>query len=697
MHLDRLLNPRSVAVVGASQRVGTYGNQTLANLVEAGFAGPVWGVHPTATTVHGVRCVPTLADLPEVPDVAVIATPAATVPGLIAEAGELGVGAAVVYAAGFAEVAHGRGLQQELRDVALRYNLPVCGPNGNGIVALHRRAPLWGDAYHLGDPGAVALISQSGNVTVNALGTRRGLRLHTVVSCGNQAVLDAADYLEAVADIDGVRSVALYLEADGDGRRLTLALQACAERQIGVAVLKAGRSALGASSAAAHTGAVAGDARILQALVEEAGAAWVDDPHDLLETAKSMAVATRRTGGLGIVTCSGGDAATGADVATALGIDLPPLHPDTVSALEGLVPAAATIGNPLDYTALIWGDVELIANIVATTGDDPGLGQVVAYYDQPQDMDPASADEWERTLDGIALGAQRSTAGVVVASTLPDTLPEPDVLRLLDQGVPAVWGLRTGLVVADALRRPAGDPRRLAQIATAADGRTQPGRWLAEHEAKSLLQAHGIPVPDGRVVIDVDDAVSVADGIGYPVAAKLSAPDLQHKSDIGALALGLSDAAAVRDAYSRLRRVPGHERDDVLVEAMAQPGVELLVAAHRDGVVPALVVALGGIWVEVVSDAAVVPLPAAPERVERALRGLRTAAVLTGGRGGVAVDLAAVSHLAAAVGDLLIRERLALVELNPVIATADGAVAADAVVRRQHCVRVDQGEDVVLE
>ena len=683
MQLDRLLNPRSVAVVGASQRVGTYGNQTLANLVEAGFRGPVWGVHPSATRVHGIACVPTLADLPEAPDAVVIATPAATVPDLLAEAGELGVGGAVVYAAGFAEVAHGRELQQQLRDVALRYELPVCGPNGNGIVALHRRAPLWGDAYHLGEAGRVALVSQSGNVTVNALGTRRGLRLHTVVSCGNQAVLDAADYLTAIADLDDVRSVALYLEADGDGHRLTLALKACAERDIDVAVLKAGRSALGASSAAAHTGAVASDARILQALVEEAGAAWVDDPHDLLETAKSMAVATRRMGGLGIVTCSGGDAATGADLASSLGYDLPALQPETVAALEPLVPAAATIGNPLDYTALIWGEVERIANIVETTGADPQLGQIVAYYDQPQDMDPASADEWARTLDGIALGARRSRAGVVIASTLPDTLPEPEVLRLLDQDVPAVWGLRTGLVVADALRRPPGDPDRLAQIAAVAQGRPEPGTWLAEHEAKLLLGKHGIAVPAGRVVHDADDAVAVADDIGYPVVAKLSACDLQHKSDIGALALGLADADAVREAHARLRRVPGHEHDAVLIEAMAEGGVEILVAAHRDGVVPALVVALGGIWVEIASDAAVVPLPASPERVEEALRRLRAAAVLTGGRGGAAVDLVGVATLACAVGDLLVGERLSLIELNPVIATSAGAIAVDAVIRRQ--------------
>ncbi len=427
------------------------------------FDGPVYGVHPRETEVLGIPCFPTMSDLPEVPDAIVIATPAATVPGLIDEAGRLGVGGAVVIAAGFAEVEHGRELQRQLRENALRHDMPVCGPNGNGLVSVVRRAPLWGDGYNIAPAGGVALVSQSGNVAVNAIGAARALHLHTVISCGNQAVLDASDYVIALAEQDGVRSIALYLEAEGDGARLAEGLAMCAEREIGVVVLKSGRSALGATAAAAHTGSVAGDAKVLRALVEEAGAAWVDDPHELLETAKAMAHGRRKVApGVAVITCSGGDAAISADEADRLEIPLPPLAEETKAALKPIVPHAATIGNPLDYTAMIWGDVEGIADIVRTTASDPSLGQVLVYYDLPQKMGAAATYSWNSQLDGILLAGQDSIAPVIVASTLPDLLPEDMVDKCLQRGVPAVWGLTTGIKVADAMRRPFGDPAAAA-------------------------------------------------------------------------------------------------------------------------------------------------------------------------------------------------------------------------------------------
>src|SRR3954468_5717751 len=216
MELGRLLRPRSIAVVGASERDGSYAGETLLNLRGAGFAGPVWGVHPTRSSAHGYECFPSLSDLPEVPDAIVVAIPAASVPGVLDEAGSLGCGGAVVYGAGFGEVALGVEHELLLREAAARHGLPVCGPNGNGIVALHSRATLWGDTLRTLEAGPVALVSQSGNVAVNALAARRGIRFHTVVSCGNSVAVDPADWMAALARDDSVRSIALYLEGDGD-------------------------------------------------------------------------------------------------------------------------------------------------------------------------------------------------------------------------------------------------------------------------------------------------------------------------------------------------------------------------------------------------------------------------------------------------------------------------------------------------
>jgi acetate---CoA ligase (ADP-forming) len=694
MDLGRLLRPRSIAVVGATERPGSYAGETLVNLRASGFAGPVWGVNPGRDEAHGFECFPSLTDLPEVPDAVVVAIPAASVAEVADEAGALGCGGLVVYGAGFGEVALGVDHERRLRETAERHSLPVCGPNGNGIVAVPAGAAMWGDALRSLEPGPVALVSQSGNVAVNALATRRALRFHTVVSCGNSVAVDPAEWVAALAQDEDVRSIALYLEADGDGARLCDALAQCAEREVRVAVLKVGASAAGAAAAMAHTGAVAGDQRVFRALVEEAGAAWAEDVHDLLELAKALAVpqavpqpsTTLRKGSdpFAVLTCSGGDSAVAADECARLGIGLPGLAESTAGRLRELLPEAATVGNPLDYTALIWGDVERLRDIIVTVGEDPAIDRILIFYDQAADS--GRGGSWAAVREGILAGAEHCAVPVMVSSTLPELLDERAALGFIKAGIPAVAGLRTGLACAAALAAGPADPRRLREIAAAAaaaggaPSSPNGSRWLAEHEAKELLREAGVPVVDGRVVSGEDDAVVALSELGGRVAVKLSAPSLQHKADLGALVLDVASEEAARDAHRRLADL-AVEGPVVLVERMAPPGAELLVAARADAVVPCLVIAAGGVWTEAFDDAVVVPLPASPDRVEAAIRGLRAAALFAGGRGRPALDVAAAARLAASAGELLLDRGLELIELNPVLVHEEGAVAVDAVAR----------------
>jgi acyl-CoA synthetase (NDP forming) len=306
---------------------------------------------------------------------------------------------------------------------------------------------------------------------------------------------------------------------------------------------------------------------------------------------------------------------------------------------------------------------------------------MLVLYDQPVGITGAPAESWEAVLDGILAGAAASPAPTMVASTLPELLDDGSARRLAEAGVPAIAGLRTGLNVARALGRAPGDPVRIREIASAAVRAPAAGDgWLAEHEAKELLRSTGLPVVDGRVAESEDDAAAALAEIGAPVALKLSAPSLRHKSEAGALALDLGEERELRDAHRRLSSL-ALDGAAMLVERMAAPGLELLVAVRADAVVPALVIGLGGVWVEVIDDVAVVPLPAGPERVLEALHGLRTAPLLTGGRGRPALDTAAAAALACAAGDLLLERGLSLIELNPVLVYERGAVVVDAAAR----------------
>jgi len=695
--LTRLLAPAQIAVVGATERRGSYGAQTLINLSALGFPGPVWGVNPHYDEVLGRPCVGSLADLPGPVDAVVIAIPAAGVAEVVEQAGALGCGGAVVYGAGFGEVASGRAEQEALIAAARRHSLPVCGPNGSGIVAMAARAALWGDAFPVREPGHVALVSQSGNVAVNALAAMRGLRFHTVVSSGNQAVLRASDYLTALAADEDVHAIALYLEDDGDGDALCDALAACADVGTPVVVLKVGASAAGAAAAAAHTGALAGDQRVFRALVAEAGAVWADDVHDLLELAKTLAVTARLapSSRLAILTCSGGDSSQGADEASALGLELAELAPATAQRLAPLLHEAATIANPLDYTATIWGDADALAEIVTAVGEDPAVDQLLVFYDQLPGLEGAAEESWRAVRAGIEEGARRSPAPTMVCSTLPEHLDDAAAWHFAQAGVAAAAGLRTGMRAAAAMRRGAGDSAALRATAEAvrAGGRARAGAWLAEHEAKALLRGAGVAVVEGRAVGGVAQALEVAAALGGAVALKVSSTALQHKAEAGALELGLRTPAELEVAYGRLSALAAAHDGTLLVERMAEPGVELIVAARRDAVVPTLVLGLGGAFTELLDDVAIVPLPCDAARVERALRSLRGGGMLLGARGRPAVDLGAVVALALAAGRALLELDLELVELNPVIAGPAGAVAVDAVVR----LRAHSGGEQPLE
>lgn len=666
--LDRLLQPQSIAIVGATDRPGSYAASTIENLQRAGFPGRLVGVHPTRSSALGVPCQPSLAQAGAV-DAVVIATPADAVAEILQQAAALGCGGCIVYAAGFAEIGR-TAAQAALVDAAA--GMPIIGPNGNGVVAVGARAPMWGDAVRLPPrAGNLALITQSGNVGVIALGHRRAEGLHTVVSTGNCANVDGPELLAHLAEQPGIEAIALYLESDGDGSRWCQALATCADREVRVVVLKAGRSARGAAVGQAHTAAIVGDHGVFAAMIAEAGGVMVEQSWQLLETARALAAGRRDPRGAAVVTCSGADAAIAADLAQDLGVQLADPSAALLAQLRAALPEGATPANPLDHTAMLWADEPALARVTELIAADAGVGHVAYVQDEPEGLTEQAAQEWASTRRGALLGAQRAGQVPLLVATTPGQAPHGGIA-----------GLDNALRAIRALQQPAPDPGRLRQIADIAGWMPGPDRpILNEHQAKALAASYGIAVPQGEVASDAESAAEAADRIasefGWPVVLKALDPDLAHKSEAGAVALGLASASEVRTSAQRLLRIAGQ----VLVEQQVPAGVEVLIAARQDGVIPTLTIGLGGIWTEALSDLAVVGLPAPAPVVRAALGRLRAAGLLAGARGQVPVDLDALCLLAERIGTLLLAERLHLVEANPVIAGATAATAVDLLIR----------------
>jgi acyl-CoA synthetase (NDP forming) len=458
----------------------------------------------------------------------------------------------------------------------------------------------------------------------------------------------------------------MYVEGDGDGERWCRALAVCAERDVRVVVLKAGRSARGAAVGAAHTAALVGDQAVFASLIEEAGGVMVRQPLELLETARALALGRRDPRGAAFLTCSGGDAAIVADIADDLGVRLADLSEDTTQTLRGLLPPAATVANPLDHTAMVWADTEAIAALTEAVARDPHVGHVVYVQDEPPGLPPGPLAEWQATRAGGVLGGERAGVDTLVVATTPGQAAE---------GV--ISGVDNALRAIGVLQHPPVDPARLRNIGASVSGHVS-SRAMDEGGAKSMLGSYGVPVPAGKVADSAERAVEAAHTLGYPVALKLLAEGVIHKSDIGGVALGVESDEGVSRAAARMLTLAPDAR--VLVESMATPGVEILVAAHRDGVVPTITVGLGGVWAEALNDVVCIPLPASPDRIREALEGLRGMAVLRGARGGAAYDINGLCLAASRIGEALLGEGLALIEVNPIIVGEVGCVAVDAVV-----------------
>ncbi|MCL8206797.1 MAG: acetate--CoA ligase family protein [Actinomycetia bacterium] len=694
--LAALFAPQSIALVGATDR-SRWSVNTYANLKALGFPGRIHLVHPRHPTVHGAPAVPSLRAIGEPVDLVYVMVPTDQVLAVLEEAADLGIRHAVVLTAGFGETdAAGRAREARLVEHARRRGQILLGPNGNGYInAAAHIAPYGLPITPPLKSGPVGIILQSGALAsaVLTLTQVRGVGLSLLVSMGNEAMVGATDVLEYLLEDPATRVVAMFLETVRDPERFAVLAQRALERGKPLVVFKVGRSQAGAEAARAHTGALVGDDAVNRAAFRKYGVVQVDSLEDLIVTAGLLAYTPELPGGrFAAVTASGGASEIIADRAQDEGLDLPPFAPDTAAALSGMLPAFATVQNPLDVTGYVVVERDLQTRALEVVLRDPGF-DFVLYLVQPPREAPSDPAPLLAQFDHLAAVIRESPRPVVTMSTTFTDLTAFGQELVDRAGLHIVGSVHHGLAaLGRAVRWHARRRRGLAPARRPAPAPPPPealaGPW-SEATARDFLTREGVPVVPGRVVRDRAAAVDAARSFGGPVALKVVSPNILHKTDVGGVRLGLEGPEAVGAAYDAiLAAVRAHRPDarleGVLVSPMRRGGLELLVGIVRDPVWgPVLAVGLGGIWVEVLRDVAFDVLPTGADDVEALLRTLKAAPLLTGGRGRAPVDLGRVAAVVARIGDIALRygRWLAELEINPLWVSGDTVEALDVLVR----------------
>lgn len=688
--LSRLFAPRTVAVVGASSDPRRIGGRPIAAMLEKGFKGTILPVNPNRAEVQGLQAYPSVAELPEDPDVAIVAVPAALVCETITELAKRGSSAAIVFSSGFAEMdSKGKAEQDRMMAAARAGGMRILGPNTLGLFDL--RTGFCGSftsAFDVGyaPVGRIGIASQSGAYCGHIVSVMRGrgLGIATGVMTGNEADITLGDVIAHMAADDGIDVIAVYAEGINQGERFVAALETARQARKPVVVMRVGRSAIGGAAAKSHTAAIAGDDAVARAVLAECGAVEARSTDELLDIAQ---LATRRiypTGNtLGVITISGGGGVVISDAAEELGLPMPEMPADTQKRLKEVLPYAAP-RNPVDATAQVLNDLSLMgkfADAVVTEGGYKSILGFLTYTAASPSLAPRLREQLrilrEKHPDRLyvlsVVGDQECIAGY-----------EADGFTVFEDPSRAVVAISAMGQFGDAFVRASGlPPPEVPDI-------DLPDHTPNEAEAKRLLVEAGISSAPEAICRTVEEAIITAESFGFPVVMKIVSPDILHKSEIGGVLLDVADAGSVRKGFEMLteraeRHAPGARIEGVLVARQLKGGVECILGVHRDPTFgPVAMVGLGGVFVEVMKDVAFRRCPFGVDVAKSMILSLKGAPLLQGTRGRPKADIAALADMLSRLSVVAHQsgEKLRSIDLNPVIVLPEGqgAFAVDALI-----------------
>ena len=691
--LGSILRPRSIAVIGASRHPNTIGYQIVDNLMRYGFQGPLYPVNPKAPVIHSMRAYPSVTEIPDPVDLAVIVVQKDLVLAAAEECGRKGVKGLVVITAGFAEVG-GEGAERERRlvEIVRRYGMRMVGPNCMGVLNSAAEFSMNATFAPTMPPyGPVGFISQSGAMGLSILdyAEELGIGIHQFVSVGNKADVSGNDLLLYWAEDAGIRVILMYLESFGNARRFyQIARQLTRKKPI--FVVKAGRTAAGARAASSHTAALAGTDFAADALMEQCGVLRAQTVEELFDYAMAFPrLPLPRGDRVAIISNAGGPAIILADACESAGLKVAELAPETQAAIRARVPEEAAVRNPVDLIAS--ATAETFGSVLSLVLQDPNIDAVIVSVAPPplkgkegdvaEAIVEATAARRDIPVMAVLLGRQGVSAGMrnLLRAGMPGYIfPESAARALAAMNRYRRW-----------LERPEGtvqtfpaDAARVNAILAAAraDGREK----LSEPEALEVLEAYGIPTVPWRQVHSEDEAAAAAGALGHPVVLKVISRAIVHKSDVGGVVVGLAAECEVRDGYRRmLQRVKeraGVTPEAVLVQQMIPGGRETIVGCARDPRAgPLIMFGLGGVAVEVLKDVVFRVHPLTDQDAREMVRAIRGFPLLEGVRGEPAVDVVALEEIVQRVSQLVGEHEAILdMDINPLVAFPDKVLALDA-------------------
>ena len=701
MSTDRPLAPLfeadRLAIIGASDR-NHYAVNIFKNLQNMGFdPSRIIPINPGRPEVFGLKAYPSILDVPGEIPLAVVAVNNKAVASVVEDAGKKGVKAGVIFADGFAEGGEtGKQLQQQLTEAAKAAGIKLLGPNCMGFVSVRAKLGIWGGELpknlRAGNIGCIFQSSGMMNLVINA-GAKRQLGFHLCASGGNEIILNAADYLAYEAECPEIDVIATYIEAaPKEPQRFAAALDQSVANGKVVLVLRAGRTERAKRNVIAHTGQLAGSAAAWDAFFEQHGAVLVNDLDDLIDTMALFAGAKLRPDkhdrGVGLITISGGDCTLLCDIADQEGVPVPELSPETQRVMVQSLDKPTLLGNPLDVEDLQRINPEGFDHCLEKFFQEPRIDMVGVRLNLPETLTPSSEKLYQKISDLSVANDKR----VFVLTRATEPPAEVWYQRLNDLALTFTGDYRKSLRAMSRLRQNEYERAIERFAATMRTGnvppRTQLGSGILSYGAtEELLQAYGIPLAPAEMAQSAPEAVSAAEKFGYPCVLKVASVDIPHKTEFGALRLGLENRAAVEKAYEEMlasvrAKKAGANIEGVLVQKQIK-GVECLLGIARDEQLgPTLVMGLGGVFVEILADVAIRVPPISTAEAKRALESLKGAKVFTGVRGAQAADIDALAAMASKLSWLAydLRGEIAEFDLNPVVVLpkGQGAFAADA-------------------